>query len=162
MEVDHADILVVAAVAALAPVLADLSRRAKVPIVVVEIFLGIIVGPQVLGLADTDSFIEALSTFGLAFLFFLAGMEIDFERIRGAAGPRRASSAGAISLGLGLAIALVLHYRGGPRDDPRRACAQHDGDRHADADPARRRDPRSAVRRLRRRAPAPRASSARW
>lgn len=100
MEVDHADILVVATVAVLAPVLADLSRRAKMPIVVVEIFLGIIVGPQVLGLADTDSFIEALSTFGLAFLFFLAGMEIDFERIRGAAA-RDGVAGWGISLGLG-------------------------------------------------------------
>ena len=54
------------------------------PVVVAEIFLGIIVGPQVLDLAHTDAFIGALSTFGLAFLFFLAGMEIDFERIRGA------------------------------------------------------------------------------
>lgn len=111
MEVDHADILVVATVAVLAPVLADLSRRAKMPIVVVEIFLGIIVGPQVLGLADTDSFIEALSTFGLAFLFFLAGMEIDFERIRGAAA-RDGVAGWGISLGLGFAIALVLYLTG--------------------------------------------------
>ena len=111
MEVDHADILVVVTVAVLAPLLADLSRRAKVPIVVVEIFLGIIVGPQVLGLADTDSFIEALSTFGLAFLFFLAGMEIDFERIRGAAA-RDGVFGWGISLGLGFAIALVLYLTG--------------------------------------------------
>ena len=111
MEVDHADILVVVTVAVLAPLLADLSRRAKVPIVVVEIFLGIIVGPQVLGLADTDSFIEALSTFGLAFLFFLAGMEIDFERIRGAAA-RDGVVGWGISLGLGFAIALVLYLTG--------------------------------------------------
>ena len=53
------------------------------PIVVAEIALGIVVGPELLGLARTDQFIEALSRFGLAFLFFLAGMEIDFERIRG-------------------------------------------------------------------------------
>ena len=111
MEVDHADILVVATVAVLAPVLADLSRRAKVPIVVAEIFLGIIVGPQVLDLAGTDSFIEALSTFGLAFLFFLAGMEIDFERIRGAPAAEGVSG-WLMSLVLGLLIALVLHLTG--------------------------------------------------
>ena len=97
--------------AVFAPVLADLSKRARVPVVVAEIFLGILVGPQVLGVADTDDFIEALSTFGLAFLFFLAGIEIDFERIRGA--PARAGVGGwLISLGLGLAIALILHLTG--------------------------------------------------
>jgi Kef-type K+ transport system membrane component KefB len=111
VEVDQADILVVATVAVLAPVLADLSRSAKVPIVVVEIFLGIIVGPQVLDLAGTGSFIEALSTFGLAFLFFLAGMEIDFERIRGT--PATEGISGwLISLVLGPLIALILHLTG--------------------------------------------------
>jgi Kef-type K+ transport system membrane component KefB len=111
LEVSHTDILVVAAVAVLAPLLADLSKRAKLPIVVAEIFLGIIVGPQVLDLASTDEFIEALATFGLAFLFFLAGMEIDFERIRGH--PVRLGVTGwAVSLALGLLIALVLHLTG--------------------------------------------------
>lgn len=111
MEVAHPDILVVATVAVLAPVLADLSRRAKVPIVVAEIALGIIVGPQVLDLANTESFIEALSTFGLAFLFFLAGMEIDFERIRGA--PVELGVSGwLISIALGAVAALALHVTG--------------------------------------------------
>ena len=111
MEVAHADILVVATIAVLAPVLADLSRRAKVPIVVAEIALGIVVGPQVLDLAHTDNFIEALSTFGLAFLFFLAGMEIDFERIRGA--PAELGVGGwVMSIGLGAVAAVTLHVTG--------------------------------------------------
>ncbi len=111
MEVSHPDILVVVCVAVAAPMLADLSRSARVPIVVVEIFLGIIVGPQVLDLAGTDGFIDSLATFGLAFLFFLAGMEIDFERIRGA--PADHGVAGwLISLGLGLVAALILHLTG--------------------------------------------------
>ena len=78
---------------------------------VAEIFLGILVGPEVLGLAETDGFIEALSTFGLAFLFFLAGMEIDFERIRGA--PARAGALGwLLSVVLGAVVALALHLTG--------------------------------------------------
>jgi Kef-type K+ transport system membrane component KefB len=111
LEVSHTDILIVACVAVLAPVFADLSKRAKLPIVVVEIFLGIIVGPQVLDLASTDAFIESLSTFGLAFLFFLAGIEIDFERIRG-----KPASSGVrgwlLSLVLGLAIAFAVDQSG--------------------------------------------------
>ncbi len=111
MEISHTDILIVAMVAVLAPVLADLSKRAKLPIVVLEIFLGIIVGPEVLDLATTDDFIESLSTFGLAFLFFLAGMEIDFERIRG--NPVRFGVGGwLISLVIGAVFAIVLHATG--------------------------------------------------
>lgn len=45
--------------------------------------LGIAIGPELLGLAEPDQFIEALATFGLAFLFFLAGLELDFKRIAG-------------------------------------------------------------------------------
>jgi Kef-type K+ transport system membrane component KefB len=102
---------VVAAVAVAAPLLADLSRRARLPTVVAEIFLGILVGPELLGLAEPDGFINALSTFGLAFLFFLAGIEIDFERIRGA--PARAGGLGwLVSVALGAAVALGLHLAG--------------------------------------------------
>ena len=111
MEITKVDILVVAAIAAAAPILADLSRRMRVPIVVAEIMLGIIVGPELLGLATSDVFISALSTFGLAFLFFLAGMEIDFERIRGA--PSRLGAAGwGLSLALGLTVAIALWLAG--------------------------------------------------
>jgi Kef-type K+ transport system membrane component KefB len=111
MELVQVDILVVATIAVLAPVLADLSRRATVPIVVVEIFLGIIVGPQVLDLAHTGDFIDALSTFGLAFLFFLAGIEIDFQRIRGAPLERGLAGWGT-SVVLGAVIAIILHVTG--------------------------------------------------
>src|SRR6476619_6104023 len=108
MEVSHTDILIVACVAVVAPTLTEQSKRAKLPNVVVEIFLGSIVGPQVLDLAGTDEFIEALSTFGLAFLFFLAGMEIDFERIRGH--PVRFGVTGwGISLVIGAVLAVILH-----------------------------------------------------
>lgn len=116
MELVRQDILIVAVVAAAAPILADLSRRVRVPIVVAEIALGIVVGPQVLDLARPDDFIEGLSTFGLAFLFFLAGLEIEFERIRGR--PLELGAIGwAISVALGLAIAAVL-WVGGVIDAP--------------------------------------------
>ncbi|MET0926644.1 MAG: cation:proton antiporter [Solirubrobacterales bacterium] len=111
MEIDLSNLLVVAGVAVLAPVLADLSRRARLPTVVAEIFLGILVGPELLGLAELDGILDALSTFGLAFLFFLAGIEIDFERIRGA--PARAGALGWLfSVVLGGVVALALHLSG--------------------------------------------------
>ena len=72
--------------AALAPLLADLPSRVRVPVVVTEILVGIIVGPQVLDLAHPDAVLDTLSDFGLAFLFFMAGMEIEPEA---SARPRR-------------------------------------------------------------------------
>lgn len=107
MELAQESVLVVAAVAVLAPILADLTSRVRVPIVVAEVALGILVGPEVLDLATPDDFLEALSTFGLAFLFFLAGLEIDFAEIAGR--PTNLAVGGwGLSIALGLTIALVL------------------------------------------------------
>jgi Kef-type K+ transport system membrane component KefB len=78
-----ASILVIASVAALAPIVVALRLPLRLPIVVAEIALGILIGPQGLGLAKLDPLIDFLGQFGLGFLFFLAGLEIDFARIRG-------------------------------------------------------------------------------
>jgi Kef-type K+ transport system membrane component KefB len=53
------------------------------PVVVLELFLGILIGPEVLHLAKTDEFIDFFSNLGLGMLFFFAGYEIDFDRIEG-------------------------------------------------------------------------------
>jgi Kef-type K+ transport system membrane component KefB len=74
-------IVVVAAVAAIT--VAVIPGRFAPPVVVVELFIGILVGPEVLDLAKTDDFINFFSNLGLGMLFFFAGYEIDFERIKG-------------------------------------------------------------------------------
>jgi Kef-type K+ transport system membrane component KefB len=74
-------IVVVAAVAAMT--VAVVPRRFAPPVVVIELLLGIVIGPHVLGLARSDSFIEFFSNLGLGMLFFFAGYEIDFNRIKG-------------------------------------------------------------------------------
>jgi len=73
-------LLIIFTIAAVAPLLCELV---PVPLVVLEISLGILVGPQVLGWADTGPTIDALARFGLVALFFLAGFEVDFPSIRG-------------------------------------------------------------------------------
>jgi len=108
VDVDRETLLLVLAVAAVAPLAADLPARVRVPTVVAEILLGIVVGPDVLGLAETDDLINVLSQFGLAFLFFLAGMEIDFDRIRGAPATLAARGWG-LSLAIGLAAGGALY-----------------------------------------------------
>jgi Kef-type K+ transport system membrane component KefB len=74
-------VVLIAAIAAVTVVL--IPRRFAPPVVVIELILGIVIGPQVLGLAEPDSFIDFFSNLGLGMLFFFAGYEIDFERIRG-------------------------------------------------------------------------------
>jgi Kef-type K+ transport system membrane component KefB len=76
-------LLIVALVAVGAPLVADAIPRVKVPAVVLEIVAGIVVGPSVLGWVEIDQPIEVLSLIGLAFLLFLAGVEIDTTRLRG-------------------------------------------------------------------------------
>ncbi|MBB5786616.1 cation:proton antiporter [Jiangella mangrovi] len=99
---------VVLAVAVLAPILADrLSRFVTVPSVVLQIGLGILIGPAVLDWVRATGVVDALSDLGLAFLMLLAGYELEFKRIRGA--PLRAAIwAWFASLALGVAAGLLI------------------------------------------------------
>jgi len=74
-------IVVVAAIAAVT--VAVVPKRFAPPVVVLELFLGILIGPEVLNLAHPGDFIEFFSNLGLGMLFFFAGYEIDFQRIKG-------------------------------------------------------------------------------
>ncbi|MFB9644860.1 cation:proton antiporter, partial [Microbacterium terregens] len=72
-------LLVIPLLAVLAPLFArSLGRWVRIPIVVFELLLGILVGPSLLGWAEASDFVGALSEFGLAMLFFVAGSEIEF------------------------------------------------------------------------------------
>ena len=82
-ELHFTDLLLVVAVAFAAPFLLGLAPRVRLPSVVLEILAGIIIGPAVLGWVEVDEPIEVLNLIGLAFLLFLAGLEIDFGRLRG-------------------------------------------------------------------------------
>jgi Kef-type K+ transport system membrane component KefB len=95
--------VIVLAAAVAAATVAAVPGRFVPPVVVVELGLGILVGPQVLDIAKTDGFIEFFSNLGLGMLFFFAGYEIDFERIKGQ--PLRLGSWGWL---LSIAIAYAL------------------------------------------------------
>src|SRR5882724_3844050 len=75
--------VVVAVIAFTAPVLRELIPKLFVPAIVLELVGGIIVGPQVLDIAHSSQSVELFSTIGLAALLFLAGREIDVNRLRG-------------------------------------------------------------------------------
>src|SRR5262249_29242684 len=111
MQADLATLFLVALIAVAAPLVTELPVKLRLPIVVVEIVLGIVVGPNVLGWAQPVGVLAFLGTLGLAFLFFLAGLELDFEELRGR--PLRLGlSTWAISITAGLALTFLLRAVG--------------------------------------------------
>ena len=85
MSVDVASFLAIVATGAIAATVAAVvgARGLFVPVVVIELLLGVLIGPQVLDLANVNSFTEFFADLGLGMLFFFAGYEIDIARIRG-------------------------------------------------------------------------------
>ena len=98
--------------AVFAPIVAEWSRRfIAVPEVVIQIVLGIVLGPYVLNLAHSNSIVTALSQLGLTYLMFLAGTELDLSTMRqGHLG--RAAGSWAASLVLALGVGALLHGTG--------------------------------------------------
>lgn len=98
----------IGAAAVLAPILAEQTRGLRIPSVVLEIALGIAIGPYVLNVVRPNDVVSALSDMGLAFLMFLAGFELELDRVRGV--PLRRAAIGwllSLAIALGLAFALV-------------------------------------------------------
>src|SRR3954451_6730635 len=104
-------LLIVVLVAFGAPFVLGLFPRVRLPSVVLEIVLGIVVGPSVLGWVTVDQTIAVVSTIGLGFLLFLAGLEIDFARLRGPV--LRLTGLGyAVSFAIAVVVALALRAGG--------------------------------------------------
>ena len=84
IEVDSGSFFAIVVVAAVAAItVAAVPKRFAPPVVVLELMLGIVIGPEIFDLAHSDDFVEFFSNLGLGMLFFFAGYEIDFERIKG-------------------------------------------------------------------------------
>jgi Kef-type K+ transport system membrane component KefB len=115
-EISFENLLIVVAAGFAAPLALGLFPRVRLPAVVLEIVLGIVIGPAVLGWVEVDEPVEVLSLVGLAFLLFLAGLEIDLHALRGRL-LRRASQGFGVSIALSLAAALAL-YAAGIVDSP--------------------------------------------
>ncbi|HSD22803.1 MAG TPA: cation:proton antiporter, partial [Solirubrobacterales bacterium] len=110
--VDETSALVIVIAAAVAGVIVlALSPRLTIPVVVVELLLGIVIGPQGFDIAALDPTTSLLGDLGLGMLFFFAGYEIDFERIKGR--PLELAAAGwALSLALAYGIGGALAAAG--------------------------------------------------
>jgi Kef-type K+ transport system membrane component KefB len=84
LHVDSTSFLVIVVAAATAGIFVTvLEAKLALPVVVVELVLGIVIGPDVTDLAHVDPFTTFFGNLGLGMLFFFAGYEIDIDRIRG-------------------------------------------------------------------------------
>ncbi len=110
-DVTFTNLLVVSLIALLAPLTLGFVPRLRMPAVVVEIVAGVVVGPSVLGWVEADVVVSVVAVLGLAFLLFLAGLEIDLHRLRG--GVLRIALLGyVVTLVLGLGVGGALDVVG--------------------------------------------------
>jgi Kef-type K+ transport system membrane component KefB len=108
-------LLIIGGVAIVMPLLLGLFPAVKVPVVVLEILGGVLVGPAVLGWVHLDVAVRVVSDLGLGFLLFMAGFEIDLRQFE-----RRilllAGWAFAVSVALALLVAYGLQLAGQVKD----------------------------------------------
>jgi Kef-type K+ transport system membrane component KefB len=104
-DVSFNSLAVVLAVAFFSRLVLGLAPRFRVPGVVIEIVLGIIIGPSVLGWAEADEPVQILALVGLAFLLFLSGLEIELDQLRG-----RLLRVAALGLGVSVVLGLLAGY----------------------------------------------------
>jgi len=108
-------LLIIGGVAIAMPLLLGLFPAVKVPVVVLEILGGVLVGPAVLGGVHLDVAVRVVSDLGLGFLLFMAGYEIDLRHFE-----RRilllAGWAFAVSVALALLVAYGLQLAGQVKD----------------------------------------------
>jgi Kef-type K+ transport system membrane component KefB len=77
------NLLIVCAIAFAAPFTLGLAPSLRLPAVVLELVAGIVVGPSGLGWVHVDEPVAVLALIGLAYLLFLSGLEVEFDKLRG-------------------------------------------------------------------------------
>ena len=108
------DLVAVAVVAALTPLVVALLPGPRIPQVVIFLVGGVLIGPHILGLAETGS-IQLLSDVGLGFLFLLAGYELDPLLLRERPG-RLAITGWLMSAVISVAVTALLYSAGYIKD----------------------------------------------
>jgi Kef-type K+ transport system membrane component KefB len=107
LDVSFANLFFVTLIASCAPTLVGFLPRLRIPSVVVMIAAGIVFGTSGVSLIQVDGPVRILALLGLAFLLFLAGLEIDVRRLRG--NLLRSALAGyAVTVGLGGLAGLLF------------------------------------------------------
>lgn len=105
------DLFIVVGLALIVPIVLSRQKKIRLPIIVGEIIAGTLIGQSGLHIVDiNDSILNFLAEFGLIFLMFLSGIEIDFgtllakpPRMKTNGGPKKIVS----STVLGILVFLI-------------------------------------------------------
>lgn len=82
-DLSFGNLFAVCLIALLGPLALGFAPKLRIPAVVLEIMLGVALGPSGLGWIRVDLPVQIAALLGLAFLLFLAGLEVDVHRLRG-------------------------------------------------------------------------------
>lgn len=83
MESYRIALFVIALVAACAPLLVKVPTSFRMPVVVAEMLLGMMIGPHIFNWVSPDGLVSMLGELGLTFLLFMVGLEINLDEIQG-------------------------------------------------------------------------------
>src|SRR5262249_25860564 len=103
MQLTLVNLLGVAMIAFFVPFILGFFPRVRIPSVTLELVAGILIGPAVLGWIEPGPVVSVLASIGVAFLLFLAGLELDLQALSGAPLVR-----GSLSFLLSFALAFAL------------------------------------------------------
>ena len=79
--IDYWPLFLVFVIAWMVPMVLTWLEFSKVPAVIVEIVMGVIIGPHILDLLGNAPYLDFLAYTGFLFLIFLSGLETDIQKI---------------------------------------------------------------------------------
>lgn len=107
MQADLVSLFMITAAAVVCPIITSLVPKRMIPETVFLLIAGMVLGPNVGNIVQSDIAISLLSDLGLGFLFLLAGYEIDVRDLSGKGG-RSGLRTWFVSFVVALAIAIPL------------------------------------------------------
>jgi monovalent cation:proton antiporter-2 (CPA2) family protein len=88
-----------------------ISRRFGQPAVLGELIAGVIIGPSILGIFETDESLKAIAQIGVIMLMFIVGMETDLKELRRVGKAAGLAAVGGVALPLFFGVGLGYYFR---------------------------------------------------
>lgn len=105
--INYFPLFIIFVIAWAVPLTLSWLKVTRIPAVIVEIIMGVIIGPYVLDLMEDTPYMSFLAKTGFIFLIFLAGLEIDVNKIISSL-PKKLRSIDLVSNSLILAIIIYF------------------------------------------------------